>query len=285
MNDQPRRYATAAAFRVALETRLKTISTAEGADLQRLRRQVSFDRLLARFFAERNAPWLLKGGYAMELRLRAARTTKDIDISLPSGAVAEFGGEVLKRLQDCAQTDLGDFFAFVIAKPQMELKAAPQGGARYPVTASVAGRMFTKFHLDVGVGDAVVPPTELIEGRDWLGFAGIASPKFIAISKEQQFAEKLHAYTLPRPDSTNSRVKDLVDMVLLARMETMDRAVLRRAIETTFELRGTHAPPISLPEPPDFWKAPFLVLSQECRIDVTLDEALKVVSDYAIPRL
>lgn len=64
MTNQPRKYATAAAFRVALETRLKTTSTAEGADLQRLRRQVSFDRLLARLFAERNAPWLLKGGYS-----------------------------------------------------------------------------------------------------------------------------------------------------------------------------------------------------------------------------
>lgn len=280
MNDQPRQYATAAAFRVALETRLKTISTAEGADLQRLRRQVSFDRLLARFFADRNAPWLLKGGYAMELRVREARTTKDIDISLPAGVVAEFGGEVLKRLQDSARIALGDFFEFAIAAPQMDLKGAPQGGARYPVVASLAGRMFTKFHLDVGMGDAVIPPTELIEGRDWLGFAGIASPKFLAISKEQQFAEKLHAYTLPRPESPNSRVKDLVDMVLLARMGTMDRTVLKQAIETTFGVRGTHSLPDSLPVPPDFWRTPFLALTRECHIDVTLDDALKAIRAY-----
>jgi hypothetical protein len=79
MKDEPRQYATAAAFRVALEARLKTTERTEGIDLQRLRRQVSFDRLLARLFSEQNAPWLLKGGYAMELRLRTARTTKDID--------------------------------------------------------------------------------------------------------------------------------------------------------------------------------------------------------------
>ncbi|HEY5793189.1 MAG TPA: nucleotidyl transferase AbiEii/AbiGii toxin family protein, partial [Chthoniobacterales bacterium] len=174
MNEAPRRYATAAAFRVALETRLKAISTAEDTDLQRLRRQVSFDRLLARFFAEQNAPWLLKGGYAMELRLHAARTTKDIDISLPSESVTGFGGNILAGLQDQAGADLADFFTFTIADPQMDLKAAPEGGARYPVTASLAGRTFTKFHLDVGIGDAVTPPTELIEARDWLGFAGIA---------------------------------------------------------------------------------------------------------------
>jgi hypothetical protein len=83
MKDEPRQYATAAAFRAALDAPLKTMEQTEGVDLQRLRRQVSFDRLLARLFSEQNTPWLLKGGYAMELRMRTARTTKDIDLSLP----------------------------------------------------------------------------------------------------------------------------------------------------------------------------------------------------------
>ena len=98
MKDEPRQYATAAAFRVALESRLKSTAQTEGIDLQRLRRQVSFDRLLARFFSEQNTPWLLKGGYAMELRLRTARTTKDIDLSLPVGALSEWKGRVLEHL-------------------------------------------------------------------------------------------------------------------------------------------------------------------------------------------
>ena len=110
MKDPSRQYASAAAFRVALETRLKAISKAEGVDLQRLRRQVSFDRLLARFFAEKNAPWLLKGSYAVELRLRTARTTKDIDISLPAEMVDAFDRDVVKRVQQSARIELADFF-------------------------------------------------------------------------------------------------------------------------------------------------------------------------------
>ena len=145
MKDHPRQYATAAAFRVALETRLKSIATAEGVDLQRLRRQVSFNCLLARFFFERrNAPWLLKGGYAMELRLRTARTTKDIDISLPANAAAGLGDEILVELQRSAHADLGDFFAFTIAESQMNLDSAPQGGARYQVTTRVAVTVFSR---------------------------------------------------------------------------------------------------------------------------------------------
>ena len=67
-----KKYATAGAFRRALEERLKTTSMKE---LNRLRRQVSFDRLLARLFRDAAPPWFWKGGYALELRYKAARST------------------------------------------------------------------------------------------------------------------------------------------------------------------------------------------------------------------
>ena len=57
-----RTYTTAGAFRRALEQRLKRASLTDKVDLNRLRRQVSFDRLLARLFREEPAPWVLKGG-------------------------------------------------------------------------------------------------------------------------------------------------------------------------------------------------------------------------------
>jgi hypothetical protein len=49
---ETKKYATAAAFRRALEDRLQDIAGKESVDLQRLRRQVAFDRLLARLFQE-----------------------------------------------------------------------------------------------------------------------------------------------------------------------------------------------------------------------------------------
>lgn len=216
----------------------------------------------------------------MELRVNAARTTKDIDISLPPEAAATFGGQIVTRLQQQAATDLADFFTFTIAEPQMDLNAAPEGGARYPVTASLAGRIFTNFHLDVGIGDVVTPPTELIETRDWLGFAGIASPQFMAISKEQQFAEKFHAYTLLRTNVTNTRVKDLVDMILLIQLESMDRVLLQKALQATFLLRKTHPLPATVPAPPESWEIPFGVLAKECGLTVSLSGAQNIVSGY-----
>lgn len=271
----PHRYATATAFRIALEARLKSFAQAEGIDLQRLRRQVSFDRLLARLFSEPNTPWLLKGGYAMELRLRSARTTKDIDLSLPREV--ERKGDVLERLQDRSATDMGDYFTFVIGLPKMDLDGAPEGGSRYPVITSLAGRVFTKFHLDVGIGDAIVRPTEIVRGRDWLEFAGIPSVPCIAISREQQFAEKLHAYTRQR-ERPNSRVKDLVDMALLVKMGMLESPKLQEAIEMTFEQRGTHAIPTAFPDPPESWQQPYAQLAGECGLKWTIDESVQAVA-------
>ena len=90
---------------------------------------------------------------------------------------------------------------------------------------------------------------EVVEGRDWLGFAGIARPSLYMIPREQQFAEKLHAYTLPRKGAVNSRVRDLVDMVLLIRSATMARNKVTEAIRVTFERRKTHSLPSTLPVP------------------------------------
>jgi len=57
-----RTYATAGAFRTALEGRLRRIARTEQVDVNRLRRQVSFDRLPARLFQSGATPWALKGG-------------------------------------------------------------------------------------------------------------------------------------------------------------------------------------------------------------------------------
>ena len=136
----PRKYASAAALRVALEDRLKRLAREESLDLQRLRRQAAFDRLLCRLFARPDAPWLLKGGYAMELRLKKARTTRDIDLALrqlpaPSADWNANAAAVLEALREAGQLNLQDFFTFVFGEGTQDLNTAPYGGARFPVVA------------------------------------------------------------------------------------------------------------------------------------------------------
>ena len=209
-------YKTAKDFRKGLEMRLQKISAQSQIDLQRLRRKVAFDRLLARIFSEKDSGFFLKGGYAMELRMVDARATKDMDIT----SIHQVDS-VLDKLHLLANNDLGDYFTYRIGAPIKDLENAPYGGMRYPVSTLIDNRLFVQFQLDVG-GDLVVDRVETINCPNWLEYCNITAPTIWMISAKQQFCEKLHAYTLPREGRLNSRTKDLVDMVLLLSLYAFD---------------------------------------------------------------
>jgi hypothetical protein len=287
-----RQYATAGALRTALETRLLERSRRDAVDLHRLRRQVAFDRLLARMFDARlpaRDGWVLKGGYALEMRFHQARATKDLDLTVRATSGAQTRPEDLvaalrERLQVAASIELDDFFVLVIGEPSMELNQAPEGGSRFPVDARLDGRTFVKFHVDLGVGDDVIEPLDRIVGEDWLGFAGIPTVSVPTLSTEQHWAEKLHAYTLPRNGATNSRVKDLVDLVLLIERQPMSSTRIQVAVAATFARRRTHAVPTELAPPPGVWERPFMALAAECGIVQTLTGAFERVDAHPYDR-
>ncbi len=278
----PRTYATAGAFRRALEERLKRASLTDQIDPNRLRRQVSFDRLLARLFREESAPWVLKGGYALELRFKAARSTVDIDLTVQRVETTAGAGDtnqvIRAMLQSATDISLGDWFEFAVGPAAMDLTAAPYGGARYPVEARMDERIFARFHLDAGVGDVVMRPLETIMCRDWLGFAGIESSRVLMITREQQFAEKIHAYTLPR-NAANSRVKDLVDLALLIGSGELDKRRILEALRLTFERRGTHDLASLVPPPAD-WQIPFQALAEECGLPADVAAVFAGVREF-----
>jgi hypothetical protein len=177
-------YETPQAFRAALEARLTSLAQNRGIDLQRLRRHVAFERLLARLFAEDDPPWLLKGGYALELRLEGrARSTLDLDLSVPDSdclqLMAKADGDVscaqavYDQLQVAAGQNLHDGFEFLVDRPREGHTGAPLGGFRCSVDARLAGRTFARFHLDIGLGDAVLQRPDWMEGSRLLSFAGI----------------------------------------------------------------------------------------------------------------
>lgn len=256
----PRQYATAGALRAALEARLNEQSRRDGVDLQRLRRQVAFDRLLARMFDPMQPgrqDWVLKGGYALEMRFHQSRSTKDLDLTVRSRIdgvpVVGSSSPLRERLQLAASVQLPDFFTFIVGEAMTELNQAPEGGARFPIDARLDGRTFARFHVDLGVGDDVLEPLEQVVGDDWLGFAGIPAVSVPALSAEQHWAEKLHAYTRPREGATNSRVRDLVDLVLIIERQDLSSDRIRVAVEATFVRRATHPVPADVPMPPSDW--------------------------------
>lgn len=275
------RYETGAAFRQALETRLKTVNKGENVPLIRLRKMVAFERLLARLIYHRPEGWVLKGGYALQLRLGdQARTTKDVDV-----LYRETGGETHTALVEAGRLDLGDWFAYEISRPQ-SLSPDAGGGLRCSVHALLDGRTFENFGIDIGIGDPIVGPVDYLEAPGYLAFAGIEPLKIPSYPVSQQIAEKLHAYTKPRKDRPNTRVKDLVDLFLLAELGKFNGKRLRKAIQATFENAETHAVPAVLPSPPSGWGPEFRRLAADAGLVVTtIDVIFEEIQRFMDPLL
>lgn len=251
-------YGTPLAFKKALEDRLRNDAPAR---LVRNRQLLVFERFLARIVQELDCV-VLKGGFALELRTKTARTTKDIDLRL-SGSP----DEALVKLQRAGRLDLGDFMAFEVASdndhPDIQNEGMPYVGKRFRVECRLAGKQYGEpFGVDVAFGDPMVNHVEIVTAPDTLGFARIAPPKLPLYPIETHIAENLHAYTIPRVNP-NSRVKDLPDIALLATVRSIEARTLMAAFDATFKFRNTHQIPTDLPLPPIKWREAYAKLAKD----------------------
>lgn len=256
-----RSYATPLAFKAALEARLHERAARQGRSLNRVRQLLVMERFLARVFPAIGSA-VLKGGLVMELRLDRARATKDVDLR-----VSVRGDELLDRLQAAGRLDLGDFLVFEVrtdaTHPVIEADGLRYDGQRFRAEARLAGRPYgTAFGVDIALGEPIVGTPQELEGSDTLAFVGVSPPRFRVYPVETHIAEKLHAYTVPRP-RPNSRVKDLPDIALLAEAGALDAANLAQAIAETFAHRATHPVPSRLSDPPEGWAPVFARMAEE----------------------
>jgi hypothetical protein len=262
-----RTYASPAAFKQALEQRLRTMSSA-GPDFARRRQLLVFDRFLARIVAVLGDAATLKGGLVLELRLERARTTKDVDLRFTGSPE-----DVLSRLQEAARLDLGDYLTFEVGPdedhPEINNEGMRYEGMRFRAECRLAGKLYgNAFGVDVAFGDPILGAPDVIVADDILDFAGIAPPTLRIYPLETHVAEKLHAYTMPRK-RPNSRVKDLPDIALLAGVKALDSERLRAALEQTFRFRKTHELPEALPAPLPAWEAPYAAMAREDQLPWT----------------
>ena len=278
------RYATPAAFKQALEQRLRGMSST-GVDFARRRQLLVFDRFLARVMILFGDAVILKGGLALELRLERARTTKDVDLRLVGSTE-----QVLDRLQHAGRIDLGDFLTFEVTPdavhPEIKNDGMKYEGLRHRAEARIAGKIYGQpFGVDVAFADPVLGEPDLVVADDVLAFYGIAPPTVRIYPVETHIAEKLHAYTMPRA-RPNTRVKDLPDLALLASVRELERPRIRAAIAQTFSFRATHAIPAAVPAPTPAWTAPYQAMAVADELPwSTLDSLHRAVGQFLDPVL
>lgn len=251
----------------------------------RFRQVLVFDRFLARLFAHFGERVIAKGGVVLELRIDRARTTRDVDVRMSGPSEG-----LLAELRRACRTDLGDFLTFVVEPdrehPTIEADGMVYDGLRFRVQAVLVGKVYAApFGLDVGFGDVMSAPAEVIDGSGFLDFVGASRAKHRVYPRVVHLAEKVHAYTLPRPRE-NSRVKDLPDIALLARIGALDGAELRAAIDATFGFRKTHALPVAMSPPPPSWAHRYARMAEDDELPWrTVDELVRAVSAFVDPVL
>lgn len=259
---------TPQALRMGLERRLLTRSRETGISLDRLRRRVVFERIVARLEVAQPRQWVLKGGMALEVRLGdAARLTKDVDLGLRSRVVNE--SELHERLLDALSPDLGgDGFVFTVGPPK---PLGQEHGEwitwRSAVAASLAGKAFGGVHLDVSPRAHELDEAERLPLPNSLDFAGITTPEVEIVDVNRHAAEKLHAMSRDYGDRENSRVRDLVDLVILIERQALDAlAVAARAADVWRE-REAVGPPATLAALPESWPIGYDRLAAEVGLE------------------
>jgi hypothetical protein len=276
-------YGTAFSFRQALDARLLAHSRTKGVPLEWLRKQVAFDRLLARLIAVAPDRWRLKGALALDYRLiERARTSKDMDLAHGVGEA-----QAVTDLREAAAVDLGDFFVFQVARTSRLDEALAGAAVRFHLDSRVGRNLFNAATVDVGFTDPFDVEPELVSGPRLLEFAGIAPTTVPAVPLVDHVAQKVHACSsrYGRSGQPSSRTKDLADLVIFAETFRFDAAQLRHALVRTFEGRRGFALPQSLPLPPASWRIDYRPVAARLGLDPDVATAHRVAAAFLDPVL
>ncbi len=246
---------------------------------RRIHLVLAIDRLLVRLLEAAPGQWVVKGGYANQLRRPdEARFTEDLDLKI--NAAIETAPELLAS---GFEVDLGDDFSYEVATYPAPLEGPPGGGIRFVVVARLAGTELVRFKVDISAADVVFGDFESHFSDPVVERLGFRRSRFPIYPVNQHFAEKLHALTLPR-DVENTRARDLVDLVWFVHRFTFRSDTLAIACIAMFERRGTHSWPPIIEVPPESWTRPYGVWRAELDLpEPTPGEAASSVRRFLEP--
>ena len=222
----------------SIRARLKNHADASKQDFNLTLNYYGLERLLYRLsISDYQQNFLLKGALLFALWYDVPhRPTRDADL-------LGFGADDIESVEavfrDICNINADDGIAFDprSVKGIVIRKDAGYGGIRIDLKATLdSARM--ALQIDIGFGDAVTPTPEYVRYPAMLSELPTATLR--AYPKYTVVAEKFHAICIL--GMTNSRMKDYFDLSILVRDETLDPAMLKRAILATFERRQTPAP-------------------------------------------
>ena len=148
------RYASAVAFRQALDQRLKDEAEQTGLSLARLRKRVAFELFLRRLVAVAPDRWILKGALALDFRLGVAtRATKDIDLGRDDNETAAI--DDINAAQQLAVVHLAEPAETAALRGNKKRAKTDRADARHHRELLMAGRL----------PESWIPPDHILDLR------------------------------------------------------------------------------------------------------------------------
>lgn len=195
------------------------------------------------------------------------------------------------ELRAAVERDLGDHFRFQLgpATAPTDRPGQPETAqAKLPVAAFVGTTLFERFSIDVVVGGIMTTTPEAVSPSIVIEFDGLVAPTYQLYPVVDHIADKLCATFEKHGDSDkpSSRSRDLIDLVVLARTQTIDAAMLTAAIEA--ERLHRSLPRIEAFAAPSEWEKPYSTDAKvvaECDGYRTLDDAVAFIRRFLDPVL
>ncbi|MDQ2679566.1 MAG: nucleotidyl transferase AbiEii/AbiGii toxin family protein [Candidatus Eremiobacteraeota bacterium] len=235
-----------------------------------MRRWVAVIALVQVFYAARArniiGAFAIKGGYALELRLRSrARASRDVDMVLEPNR-DQLADAVVEALRET----WSEFTFGVKSGPEYR-----EHSIRFEINARYRDREWSTFVLEVVEGE--ITEEDIVAPLDLQEFGLLRAESIPCINMSVQVAQKLHAVTDPSED----RARDLLDIFIIISTFECDDGAIKAAIVDVFNERKTHAWPTPI-EMRDGWATQILETIKRDGFDFTLDQVLRGVRAFVL---
>lgn len=222
----------------SVRQRLLNLSRDRRTDFQLILIQYAVERLLYRLSRSTHIDrFLLKGAMLFSLWSKEPfRATRDVDfLGQGDGTVSSMHTAFAEICGTEVENDGLEFLADSIQGEEIR-DDQEYRGVRLRLEARLAGAR-VPIQIDIGFGDAVVPPPEVVEYPVMLD---LPAPRLRAYPREVVVAEKFQAMVVL--GIANSRMKDFFDLWMLASTFEFAGPRLSQSIKATFDRRKTPLP-------------------------------------------
>jgi hypothetical protein len=195
--------------------------------------------------------------------------------------------EAVAELTAAADRDLGDHFRFEITRTSPLQEQAL--GRRVDLVAYL-GTRYAAFHVDVVLGTAMTGPPEQFPPLIPLHIEGLIRPRYQLFPLADHVADKVCAtfevHTRAGGQQPSTRVKDLVDLTLIASTQTIEGAALHTAITVGAAHRRLTLPDRFAVPDLDVWRAGYPAKAREAPgATPGFDDAVVLVGRFLDPIL